>query len=122
DGRLAHHGAVREQHEMIDTDLSVGGVTYERIAPMQSWRITAASEFAVRELPSGDDAGTVPIEADVTFAALMPAIGGDGQGRSGAGASAATRQSVGKGHLEQAGRWTGTITIAGTPYELGDAR
>jgi hypothetical protein len=122
DGRLAQLGGVREQHEMIDTGLTVGGVTYERIAPMQSWRITAAGDFTARELPSGEQAGTVPVAVDVTFDALMPAIGADGQGRAGAGASVATRQSVGKGHLEQAGRWNGTITVAGTPYPLGDAR
>ncbi len=122
DGRLAHLAGVREQHEMVDTGLSVGAVTYERIAPMREWRITADGTFKARELPSGAAAGEVPVALDVTFTALMPAIGGDGQGRSGQGASAATRQSVGKGHLEQGGRWTGTITVDGTARELVDAR
>ena len=36
--------------------------------------------------------------------------------------SAATGQTVGKGHLEQAGRWTGWIEAGGTRYVLGDAR
>src|SRR2546430_13156791 len=52
DGRLAHHGAVREQHEMIDTDLSVGGVTYERIAPMQSWRTHTPPRVAGQRPPA----------------------------------------------------------------------
>ncbi len=44
-------------------------------------------------------------------------------GREGEGASAATRQSVGKGHLEQAGRWTGWIEVGGKRSELtGEAR
>ena len=60
---------------------------------------------------------------DVTFDALTPPIGGDGQGAEAADASsAATRQSVGKGHLEQAGRWSGWIEIGGDRHELGPTR
>ena len=40
-------------------------------------------------------------------------VGVDGQGRKGSGASAATGAIVGKGHLEQAGRWTGWIEADG---------
>ena len=57
---------------------------------------------------------------DVTFDALMPPMGADGQGRDAADAtSAQTRQSVGKGHLEQAGRWSGWIEVAGDRHRLG---
>ena len=59
---------------------------------------------------------------DLTFNALTPAVGVDGQGREGSGASAATRPSVGKGHLEQAGRWTGWIEADGVRHEMVDAR
>jgi hypothetical protein len=38
------------------------------------------------------------------------------------GASAATSVSVGKGHLEQAGRWQGWIEADGVRHELVDAR
>lgn len=114
-GLAAVHG-VREQREMIDDGLEVGGVAYERLAPMKEWRLTAAADAAI-------DGGTVPIAMDVTFAALTPAIGADGQGREGQGASAATRGTVGKGHLEQAGRWTGWIEIDRQRHVLGpDAR
>jgi hypothetical protein len=114
-GLAAVHG-VREQREMIDDGLEVGGVAYERLAPMKEWRLTAAADAAI-------DGGTVPIAMDVTFAALTPAIGADGQGREGQGASAATRGTVGKGHLEQAGRWTGWIEIDRQRRVLGpDAR
>ena len=45
-----------------------------------------------------------------------------GRGASKSGASAATSASVGKGHLEQAGRWTGWIEADGVRHELVDAR
>ena len=118
---LAHAAAVREQTTMVDTGLAVGGVTYERIEPMQRWHLTADCDVVVRDLVGeGDRPGHVVVDA--TFDALTPPIGADGQGREGEGASAKTRQSVGKGHLEQAGRWTGSITIDGTKHELSDAR
>ena len=121
---LAHSAAIREQTTMVDTGLSVGGVTYEREAPMKRWHLTADSDVLVRSLARGGDGGhrEAHLVLDATFDALMPAIGGDGQGRAGEGASAKTRQSVGKGHLEQAGRWTGTIAIDGNEYEFGEAR
>jgi hypothetical protein len=120
---LAHLGGVRECHEMTDSDLDVAGVRYERIEPMQVWRITASGDAVARDLTgSGAPGRTVAIAIDARFDALMPAIGADGQGRSGEGASAATRQSVGKGHLEQAGRWTGSITVDGVRHELAEAR
>jgi hypothetical protein len=114
-GLAAVHG-IREQHEMIDTGLEVAGVAYERLVPMKEWRLMAAAGAAI-------DGATVPVAMDITFAALTPAIGVDGQGREGQGASAATRGSVGKGHLEQAGRWTGWIEVNGQRHVLGpDAR
>ena len=106
-GELAHFSSTREQHEMTDDDLAVGGVRYERLAPMQSWRLTAEVDR---------------VALDLTFDALTPAVGVDGQGRSGSGASAATGAIVGKGHLEQAGRWSGWIDVDGTRHELVDAR
>ena len=106
-GELTHVRAVRPQHEMTDVDLEAGGVRYERITPMQEWRLTADVER---------------VALDLTFRSLTPPIGVDGQGRSGSGASASTGLSVGKGHLEQAGRWTGWIEADGVRHELVDAR
>jgi hypothetical protein len=106
-GELARGHEHREQHEMIDTGLEVGGVRYERIEPLKQWRITATLE---------------DVALDCTFHALTPAIGVDGQGSEGSGASAAARASVGKGHLEQAGKWTGWIDVGGQRYDLVDAR
>ena len=59
---------------------------------------------------------------DVTFDALMPAIGGDGQRQEAAdSSSAATRLSVGKGHLEQAGAGRAGSRSTATATELGPA-
>ncbi len=107
-GGLAALRHVREQKVMIDDDLVVGPVTYERLTPLKQWRIVASGEST---------AG--PVAMDVTFDALTPAIGADGQGKEGAGSSAATRQIVGKGHLEQAGRWSGWIEANGQRAVLG---
>jgi hypothetical protein len=57
---------------------------------------------------------------DVTFDARTPLIGADGQDREASDAnSASTRQSVGKGHLEQGGRWSGWIGVGKDRRELG---
>lgn len=111
-GGLATVRDVKPQHEMVDDELAVGSVRYERLEPMKRWRITVAG--------GSTDSG---VAMDVTFDALTPAIGTDGQGRTGQGVTAATAQSVGKGHLEQAGRWSGWIEAAGQRHTLsGDAR
>ena len=100
----------REQHEMVDRRLEVGPVTYELVEAAQRWRLTC----------DGASRRHGRLAMDVTFDALMPPIGGDGQGAEAAdSSSAATRLSVGKGHLEQAGRWSGWIDIGGAHLELG---
>jgi hypothetical protein len=115
------HGA-RPQHEMTDSDLAVAGVRYERIEPMRCWRITADAEAVVRDLAGRREPHPTRLRCELEFRALIPPIGSDGQGRPGAGVSAATRQTVGKGHLEQAGRWTGWIEADGARHTLGEAR
>jgi len=115
------HG-VRPQPAMTDSDLAVAGVRYERLRPMQEWRITADAEARVRDLAGRRPPRTARVALDLVFHALAPAVGSDGQGRPGAGASAATRASVGKGHLEQAGRWSGWIEADGVRHTLGQAR
>src|SRR5216117_1801889 len=115
------HG-VRPQREMTDSDLAVAGVRYERLRPMAEWRITCDAEASVRDLAGRRPPRTTRVALDLVFHALAPAVGSDGQGRAGAGASAATRASVGKGHLEQAGRWSGWIEADGVRHALGEAR
>lgn len=108
-GGIDHMGHRREQKEMIDSKLEVGPVTYEMLEPMKRWRLTADGKSWK---------GTAAM--DVTFEALTPPIGGDGQNQEAADSSSAqTRLSVGKGHLEQGGRWTGWIEAGGERRELG---
>ncbi|HEX5614076.1 MAG TPA: hypothetical protein VFZ83_02875 [Acidimicrobiia bacterium] len=124
-GALAQTGGVREQHVMVDTGLDVAGVSYERIEPMQTWRIRADADAFVRDVPPFSDDANLRgghVALDVTFRALTPAIGTDGQGAPGEGVSSATKQMVAKGHLEQAGRWEGWIEVDGTKLELVDGR
>ena len=119
--QLAEYRSVREQHEMVDQILEVGGVCYEMLQAMRQWRLTADCEAEVRDLVSGEHR-PVPIGLDVTFASLIPAVGVDAQGRRSEGASAQTSSSVGKGHLEQAGRWTGVLEAEGLRHVWGEAR
>ena len=120
---FAHVVAIKEQKEMVDAGLDVGGIAYERIEPLTTWRLTADVEAQARDLLDATaPARPTRVALDLTFNALTPAVGVDGQGREGQGASAATSASVGKGHLEQAGRWTGWIEADGVRHELVDAR
>jgi hypothetical protein len=116
--RIALARGVREQHTMTDDDLEAGGIRYERLEPMRSWRLTTGTDALVLDLATGDTSpGQLTIDA--TFESLTPAIGTDGQGRAGRdGAAAATGTMVGKGHLEQAGRWSGTVACDGEEWAL----
>jgi hypothetical protein len=122
DMQIGHIGGVRPQTTMTDNDLSVAGLRYERVSPMKEWRLSCDGEAFVRDLDGRRPDRRSAVAMDVTFSALMPAVGTDGQGREGEGASAETRKSVGKGHLEQAGRWTGWIEFDGVRHELGEGR
>jgi hypothetical protein len=113
--RVASMRAVREQREMTDDDLRVGGVAYERLAPLKEWRL-AADDVSTSLV----DGTSLPVSLDLTWSALTPAVGVDGQSSPArAGASESTASTVGKGHLEQAGRWTGSIRAGDERWELG---
>jgi hypothetical protein len=114
-GELAEHRAVRDQHEMLDRVLDVGGVRYEMLDAGRSWRVTADVSAPARPcVPGAPPTREVSLALDARFDALTPAIGTDGQSRGPrspeAGAAAA---SVGRGHFEQAGTWVGTLSIDG---------
>ena len=119
---LALVRGVRPQHEMTDVELDVGGVRYQRVAPMREWRLTCDADAYVTDLRRAREPRTTRLAMDVTFHALTPAIGTDGQGRPGAGVAAETARTVGKGHLEQAGRWSGWIEADGVRHPLAGAR
>jgi hypothetical protein len=123
--RIALVRGVREQRVMTDDDLDVGGVTYERVEPMQTWRLTADAEAEVRGLGEllRERGRPARLRMDLTFDALTPPIGTDGLARadqSGA-QSAATAVTVGKGHLEQAGRWSGSVSLDDSTWALDPA-
>ncbi len=114
-GELAEYRSVREQREMIDRVLRVGAVRYEMLEPLASWRITADAEMPARPCGRGD-ARTHPVQValDVRFDAVTPGIGTDGQpGGPRSAEAAAAAGSVGKGHLEQSGRWIGWLEVDG---------
>ncbi len=63
----------------------------------------------------------VTLGLDVTFEALGPAVGSDGGG-GGSRQSGAAASTTGKGHLEQAGRWSGALVVDGVPVPWTEAR
>jgi hypothetical protein len=132
--RIANARGVREQTVMTDSELAVGGVRYERLEPMQRWRITADADAEVLDLGglaalgdagAGRSAAGRPgrLTVDLTFTSLIPAIGTDGAGRERRSddTAASTATTVGKGHLEQSGTWSGTIGLDGETWALGPA-
>ena len=120
---MAHVTAVREQREMTDTDLEAGGVRYERVEPITTWRLTAEAEAKVHDLSARrqDASGTDRARRHVPGAHPAGRGGRAGHERSDQTA-AATSTTVGKGHLEQAGTWTGWIEADGVRHDLVDAR
>ena len=111
-GELGEYRWVKEQREMVDTVLDVGTVRYEMLEALQSWRLTMEGEVQARPCgPGRAETRPVPVALDVRFDAITPAVGTDGQpGGPRSAEAAAAAGTVGKGHLEQAGRWTGTLT------------
>jgi hypothetical protein len=143
-GGLAEYRSVKEQREMVDSDLQVGAVRYEMLEALHSWRLTMDGEAPARAIWTGESVGSearpgstpgaavappasVRLALDVRFDAVTPAVGTDGQGgaRGGTGKpktaeAAAAAGTVGKGHLEQAGRWTGWLEVDGVRHEWGE--
>jgi hypothetical protein len=123
-GELGEYRAVTEQDTMVDSILEVGDVRYEMGEPIRSWRIVFDGTVDARPCVRGDESThPVHVALDVRFEAVTPAIGTDGQPSGGpkSAEAAAAAGTVGKGHLEQAGRWSGTLRVDGTTYEWQDA-
>lgn len=123
-GDLAEHRELKEQHEVVDTLLEVGAVRYEMLEALSSWRITMEADVPARPCTTGAEATRpVHLALDARFDALTPAIGTDGRPRGGprSAEAAAAAGSVGKGHLEQAGRWTGWLEVDGTRHRWSGA-
>jgi hypothetical protein len=121
-GDLAEYRHTVECREMPEAPLVVGGVRYELLEAMRRWRLGAVVEATARRChPSDGTHRPVAIGLDVTFDALTPAVGSDGGG-GGSSQSGAAAATTGKGHFEQAGRWTGTLTVDGTAHVWSGAR
>lgn len=121
-GDLAEYRHTVECHVMPEAPLEVGGVRYELEEAMRRWRLVADVETTARPCrPSDPTRRPVTIGLDATFEALTPAVGSDGGG-GGSTQSGAAATTTGKGHLEQAGRWTGTLTVDGVASTWTDAR
>jgi hypothetical protein len=119
-GDLAEYRHVKEQREMVDTVLEVGAFRYEMLEALASWRISGAADVPARPCTTGaSTTRTVHLALDVRFDAVTPAIGTDGQPSGGprSAEAAAAAGTVGKGHLEQAGRWTGWLEVDGVRHE-----
>jgi hypothetical protein len=119
-GELGEYRWVKQQREMVDTVLEVGAVRYDMVEPLSAWRLTMEGDVEARPCARGaTTTHRVPVALDVRFDALTPAVGTDGQ--PGGGPRSAEAQAaagtVGKGHLEQAGRWSGTLTVDGVAHE-----
>jgi hypothetical protein len=123
-GDVAEFRSVTAQRAMVDSVLAVGGVRFEMLVPLQSWRLTLDADAPVRPcVPGAAVARTAHLAVDVRFDAATPAIGTDGQ-PSGATAAtgpktaeaAASAATVGKGHFEQAGGWTGWLEVDGVRH------
>lgn len=113
-GGLAEYRHVIDQHEMVGSPLVVGGVRYEMLEAMRSWRIVADVDAVARGRPSTEaPADPVHVTLDAEFDALTPAVGTDGQtgGRPRSEQASAATGTTGKGHLEQAGRWRGSLGV-----------
>ncbi len=125
DGELGTYHWVKEQREMVDSFLEVGAVTYEMLEAGQAWRLRMDDVVGARPCVRGvTETHPVKVRLDVRFDAITPAIGTDGQSSGGpkTAQAAAASGTVGRGHLEQAGRWTGTLTVDGATYEWQGSR
>ena len=99
-GDLAEYRYIVEQREMIGSPLQVGGVRYEMIEPMQTWRLTADVDALARTChPSTGETRPVHLDIDVTFDAVTPPVGTDGQAAGqGSKESSAASGTTAKGH------------------------
>jgi hypothetical protein len=101
----------RPERSIVDASTTTAHVRIERIEPMRWWRVR------IGPLPAEGRR----IAIDARFEALGPAIGIDRAGGSFDShdqARAAVRRSLASGHLEQPGKWTGTIDVDGERFAL----
>ena len=129
-GELGEYRWVKEQHEMVDTRAARSAPSrYEMLEALQSWRLTMDGDVQARPCVRRRAPTTAPgarSALDVRFDAVTA---GDRHRRAAERRPQVGRRrpprpgTVGKGHLEQAGRWTGSLTVDGdAPRVAGGAR
>lgn len=113
---LAHH--VREQRSNTD-DIDVGGLRFDLVEPLARWRVTFAGLALMLAEPSRltdpsalGDQRPGELVFDLAFEALSPAVAG-GVEKVAEQEAARAGETVAFGHFEQAGRFTGTVTVDG---------
>ena len=123
-GELAEYRHQVACDAMPSAPLEVGCVRYELVEPLRAWRLVADLDATARPcVRSSAPTRTVRIGVDVTFEAISPAVGTDGQRSTGGSeASRAAASTTGKGHLEQAGRYRGALCADGIRHAWTDAR
>ena len=114
-GELGEYRARRDVHQMLDTSLEVGAVRYEMRDAMRSWRLSFDGDVAARACRPGGLPRPAHVALELDFEASTPPIGTDGSAPSGprSAQAAAAAGTVGKGHFEQAGRWSGWLEVDG---------
>ena len=122
-GELGEYRCIEEQRGPADSPLEVGGVRFEMLDAMKSWRITADVDAVARTCrtldgPATDEASRpVQLNVNIRFDAISPAVGTDGQaGGPRTRQASAAAGTTGKGHLEQAGSWTGSVAVDGVTH------
>lgn len=119
-GREVLVGLGRDRFAKHDEEHLVDGLRYECLVPNEKWRLTYKGELARPEkrfrldpavfLPEGfRDLPRVPVTFDLTFTGTVPAYRYHER---------AEWAPLFTGHLDQTGRTTGEVTIAGTTYRV----
>ena len=114
-GELAEYRHVVDQHEMVGPPLEVGGVRYELIDALQDAGASWLMSTQWRDLPSrGRRCPPGPFGRQRAVRCRLPrrwALTDRGVRAPRSDQTIAAAGTTGKGHLEQAGRWTGSMTI-----------
>jgi hypothetical protein len=117
DGGVAFARAVRDQTEMTESPLEVGGLTYRCLERGARWSLSGTCD--AQAYGPGRQQRDCRVRLDLTFDALTPLIGVEGGNAASSGESAAASTATGKGHLEQAGRWSGGVEVDGVVASFG---
>jgi hypothetical protein len=93
-----------------EENLNAGGLCFNMIEPMKTWHVSAQGV--------SDDGRKITFDAN--FSTLSPSIGVDGSGQSPVDEMRAVAvNSLASGHFEQAGQWSGNVSVGGVEFRIG---